>query len=39
MLIVGEKEQESGTVGLRKRGEGDLGAVPLHSLSKILLKR
>ncbi|NLT96460.1 MAG: threonine--tRNA ligase, partial [Clostridia bacterium] len=29
MLIVGEKEQESGTVGLRKRGEGDLGAVPL----------
>lgn len=29
MLIVGDKEQESGTVGLRKRGEGDLGAVPL----------
>ena len=27
MLVVGEKEATSGTVGLRKRGEGDLGAV------------
>ncbi len=26
MLIVGEKEQEAGTVGVRKQGEGDLGA-------------
>ncbi len=29
MLVVGEKEATSGTVGLRKRGEGDLGAVPV----------
>ena len=27
MLVVGEKEATTGTVGLRKRGEGDLGAV------------
>ncbi len=26
MLIVGEKEEEGGTVGVRKQGEGDLGA-------------
>ena len=27
MLVVGEKEATTQTVGLRKRGEGDLGAV------------
>lgn len=27
MLIIGEKEVESGTVSVRKRGEGDIGAV------------
>ena len=32
MLVVGDKEQEEGTVGLRKRGEGDLGAVSLEWL-------
>ena len=26
LLIVGEKEQEAGSVGVRKQGEGDLGA-------------
>ena len=26
LLIVGEKEEEAGTVGVRKQGEGDLGA-------------
>jgi threonyl-tRNA synthetase len=26
LLVVGEKEMESGTVSVRKRGEGDLGA-------------
>ena len=30
MLVVGEKEATSGTVGLRKRGEGDLGAVDVE---------
>ena len=32
MLVVGEKEATSGTVGLRKRGEVDLGAVPVEQL-------
>ncbi len=32
MLVVGEKEATSGTVGLRKRGEGDLGAVVVDQL-------
>lgn len=32
MLVVGEKEAESGTVGLRKRGQGDLGAVAVDQL-------
>ena len=27
MLIVGQKEQESGTVAVRSRSEGDLGAM------------
>ena len=26
MLLVGDKEVEDGTVSVRKRGEGDLGA-------------
>lgn len=29
MLIVGEKEQENGTVSVRKKGDGDLGTMPL----------
>ncbi len=28
MLVVGAKEQEAGTVAVRRRGEGDRGAVP-----------
>ncbi len=29
LLIVGDREQEAGTVSVRQRGEGDLGARPL----------
>lgn len=29
MLVVGEKEQADGTVSVRKKGEGDLGSMPL----------
>ncbi len=32
MLIVGEKEQEQGTVAVRRRGEGDQGARKLDDL-------
>ncbi len=34
MLIVGEKEQEAGTVGVRKQGEGDVGAMALDDFVK-----
>jgi len=37
MLIVGEKEQQSGTVSVRSKREGDLGAMDLNAfLDKIL---
>jgi threonyl-tRNA synthetase len=32
MLIVGDREQESGTVSVRSRSEGDRGAVPIAQL-------
>ena len=32
MLVVGEKEQTAGTVSVRERTEGDLGAVPVAEL-------
>ncbi len=31
MLIVGDRDIENGTVSVRRRGEGDLGAMPLES--------
>ena len=31
MLIVGEREQENGTVAVRQRGEGDQGAIPVDT--------
>ena len=33
MLIVGEKEVEAGTVGVRKQGEGDVGAMTLEEFT------
>ena len=35
MLVVGDKEVESKTVGVRKRGEGDIGAMSLEDFIKI----
>ncbi|MDR1927278.1 MAG: threonine--tRNA ligase, partial [Oscillospiraceae bacterium] len=35
MLIIGEKEAESGAVSVRKRGEGDLGAMPLEQFIAV----
>ena len=32
MLIVGEKEEEAGTVSVRKHGEGDLGTFKIEEL-------
>ena len=38
MLIIGDKEVESQTVGLRKRGEGDLGPVSLDDFISQIVK-
>jgi threonyl-tRNA synthetase len=36
MLVVGEKEEAEGTVSVRKRGEGDLGAMSVESFAKLI---
>src|SRR5436305_5627800 len=36
MLVVGEKEQAAGTVAVRDRVEGDLGAMPLADVVRRL---
>jgi len=38
MLIVGEKEATSGSVSVRKRGEGDIGAKPVDETIGMLLE-
>lgn len=38
MLIVGEREQSEGTVAVRKRSEGDLGAEPLEPFMEKVLE-
>ncbi|MCB9316735.1 MAG: threonine--tRNA ligase [Lewinellaceae bacterium] len=36
LLIVGEKEQDAGTVSVRKQGEGDQGAVSISEFAGIV---
>ena len=36
MLIIGEKEQESGTISLRKQGEGDIGSMPIEDFIALV---
>ena len=36
ILIIGEKEQESGTVSVRKPGKNDLGSMSLEAFSELL---
>ncbi|MEA5401402.1 threonine--tRNA ligase [Arcicella sp. DC2W] len=36
MLIVGEKESEQGMVSVRKKGEGDLGMMPIDQFINIM---
>jgi threonyl-tRNA synthetase len=38
LLVVGAKEAEAGTVGVRSRDEGELGAMPLEELAAKLLE-
>ena len=36
MLIIGEKEQEAKTVGVRKRKQGDIGQMPVEQFIKMI---
>ena len=36
MLIVGEKEENDGTVSLRKQGDGDLGTVSVEEFTRMI---
>jgi threonyl-tRNA synthetase len=36
MLVIGDNEAQSGTVSVRKRGEGDIGAKPVVELIALL---
>ncbi|WP_342565188.1 threonine--tRNA ligase [Paenibacillus sp. FSL R7-0345] len=38
MFVVGENEMNAGTVSVRKRGEGDIGAKPLEEVVELLSK-
>lgn len=38
MLIVGENEATNGTVSVRKRGEGDLGEMPIDTFIELFKK-
>jgi len=38
MLIVGEKEAETGEVSVRRQGEGDKGSMPVDEFAKIINK-
>ncbi|HOA33503.1 MAG TPA: threonine--tRNA ligase [Clostridiales bacterium] len=38
MLVIGDKEAESGTVSVRKRGVGDIGAKPFAEFKELILK-
>lgn len=38
MLIVGEKEEEQGTVSVRKHGKGDLGTINLEEFKNLIVK-
>jgi threonyl-tRNA synthetase len=37
MLVVGDREQETGEVGLRKHREGDVGAMPIADAAERLV--
>ena len=36
MLIIGEKEVKEGLVSVRKRGEGDLGAMSIDKFQSLV---
>jgi threonyl-tRNA synthetase len=36
MLIIGEKEMETGQVAVRRQGSGDLGTMPVEALKELI---
>lgn len=36
MLIIGEQEEQNGTVSVRKRGEGDIGTMKIEEFSELI---
>jgi threonyl-tRNA synthetase len=38
MLVVGENEEKDGTISVRRRGEGDLGAMKLEDFVSYFKK-
>ncbi len=38
MLIVGENEENNGTISLRRRGEGDLGEMTIDAFHHLFQK-
>lgn len=38
MLVMGDKEIEEGTVGVRKRGQGDIGAMSVDEFLNLILR-
>jgi threonyl-tRNA synthetase len=39
MLVVGDRDQQAGTVSVRERRQGDLGAQPLGDFLQTLQQR
>jgi threonyl-tRNA synthetase len=39
MLVVGDRDQQAGTVSVRERRQGDLGAQPVADFIKVLEER
>ncbi|MBR1868195.1 MAG: threonine--tRNA ligase, partial [Clostridia bacterium] len=39
MLVIGEAEAQSGEVAVRKRGEGDIGKLPLDEFIALVKKQ
>jgi len=38
MLIIGENEENEGTISVRKHGEGDLGSFTIEEFSNLINK-
>jgi threonyl-tRNA synthetase len=38
MLVFGEKEEETGTVSVRKHGVGDIGSMTIQEFKELLIK-